>query len=266
MATPVLTALISTKTGDRTTLEKKVTDGEGAKVELSEILDELGTLGEIQSIHDAALARANTIVTGSKAAVVPLQSSAPYTSAAAAIAAGLSAKKLDDGGMSGVVDKPLPPAGKTYADYVGALSKVDTSLATAVADEAAKRIALVARRGMIDVRIAALTGYAGGVEARFARAKAFLTSATLAAQSNSVAAAWWALSHVKALLPGVAAADATTLATAVDTACDDYATAYDDWVKARDLLDKTLADRAAADADLAKADAQTLAALATFVG
>jgi hypothetical protein len=264
MATPILTALISTKTGDRTALEKKVTDGDGAKVELSEVLDELGTLGEIQSIHDAALARANTIVTGSKAAVVPLQSSAPYTSAAAAIAAGLTARTLDDGGMTGVVGKPLPPAGKTYADYVGALSKADTSLA--VADEAAKRIALVARRGMIDVRISALTVYAGGVEARFAQAKAFLTSATLAAQSNSVAAAWWALFHVKALLTGVVAADATTLATAVDTACDDYATAYDDWVKARDLLDKTLADRAAADADLAKADAQTLAALATFVG
>ena len=49
-------------------------------------------------------------------------------------------------------------------------------------------------------------------------------------------------------------------------ACDDYATAYDDWLTARDKLDHSLADHVTAAAKLAQTDAQTLAALATFVG
>lgn len=260
-----LNVLISDKTTDKTALAAKVDGGEAAKPELSEVLQELETLGEIQSLRDTALARATTMVVGSQGAVVPLQTSAPYKSVSDAIAAGLTAKGKTEAGMAGVVGNTLPMTG-TYATYVTTLSTAGTTLVTDIADEAAKRVALAAERGMVDVRIAALTAYATAVEARFSQAKALLTSATLAAQSNSVAAAWWAFHHVKALLAEVSAATAATLATAVGTACDDYATAYDDWVTARDKLDQAAADRAAAAAKLAQADAQTLAALATSVG
>jgi hypothetical protein len=265
MATPVLTALISTKNSDKDTLQQKVNDGEGAKGELSEVLGELDTLAAIQAIHDTALARATAMVTGSKTAVAPLQSSSTYTGTSAAITAGLTARQKDEAGMTGIVNT-APPNRKAYPDYVTARSKAATALATAVPDEATKRITLAAKRGMIDVRIASLTSYATDIAARFAQATAFLTSAALAAKSNSVAAAWWAFFHVKALLVDVSAADATALATALDTACDEYATAYSDWIAARDTLDQALTARASADADLATADAQTLAALAAFVG
>jgi hypothetical protein len=260
-----LNALISDKTTDKTTLATKVGDGEAAKPALSEVLQELETLGQIQAIRDAALARATTMVAGSQAAVAPLQASAPYTSAAAAVAAGLAAKTKTEAGMSGVVAATLPMGG-TYATYVGNLNTADTTLADATADEATKRITLDAKRGMIDVRIASLTSFASGVEARLSRAKALLTSATVAAQANSVAAAWWAFHHVKALLADVTAATGATLVTAVNTACDDYAAAYADWITARDHLGDAVTGRASAAAALAQADAQTLAALATFVG
>jgi hypothetical protein len=264
MAT-TLNALISGKTADRTTLQTKVDDGEGARVELSGVIEELDTLGEVKAIRDAALARAAAMVSGSQAAVAPLQGSAPYTSASAAVDAGVIAKGKTDAGMAGIVAAALP-LGSPYATYAANLTAADATLADDIADEATKRITLIARRGAIDVRIDTLIGYATSVEARLSQARALLTTATLAARTNSVAAAWWAFHRVKALLGDVSAASATTLVTAVTTACDDYATAYDDWLTARDHLHDALADRAAAADELAQADAQTLAALAAFVG
>jgi hypothetical protein len=260
-----LNALISTKTTDKNDLASTVSDGEAAKPALSEVLEELETLVDIQSIRDTALAKANAMVVGSQDAVVPLQASALYTGVSSAVAGGLAAKGKNEAGMAGVVGATLPMTG-TYASYVSALTAAETTLATDTADEGTKRVTLAAKRGMIDVRIGSLIDYASGIEARFARARAFLTAATAAAQTNSVAAAWWAFHHAKALLTEVGTATAATLATAVGTACDDYATAYDDWVIARDKLEQSVAARATAAANLAKADAQTLTALAAFVG
>jgi len=260
-----LSDLISQKTKDKTTLEGKVNVGESAKAELAKVVQELETLGEVQSLHDAALTRATAMVKGSIDAVTSLKISAPYVSVSAAVDTGLQAKGKAESDLAGIVDKTTLPMKGTYKDYVSALSKADTALTAEILDEAAKRIALTAKRGMIDVRIAALTSYAAAIEARVAQAKVFLTSAILAAQTNSIAAAWWAFYHVKTILPEVAAADIATLATAVEDACKEYATAYNQWVGARDKLDKALADRAAAAATLAQADAQTLAALAAAV-
>lgn len=257
--------LISDKNTAKTGLAAKVDDGEAAKLDLAEVLEQIEALGEIQALRDTALAQATQLVADSKAAVAPLQTSPAYTTTAAAVAAGVTAKGKTEAGLTGVVGAALPMGG-TYASYVTTLTTAESDLADDIADEAAKRIALAAQRGLIDVRIASLTTYATSVAARLARARTFLTSATLAAQQNSVAAAWWALHHVKALLAQVSAADATTLATAVTNACEDYATAYDAWTTAHDQLAQSIAARDAAAAKLAQADAQTLAALATFLG
>lgn len=266
MAT-TLNTLISDKTADKLALQIKVNDGEGAKVELSEVVQELDTLGEVKAIRDDALARAAAMVDGSQAAVGPLQSSAPYTSVSAAVDAAVIAKGKTEAGMVGVVALALPPPlGSPYATYAATLVAADGTLADDIADETAKRITLIAKRGLIDVRIDTLIGFATAIDARLSQAKAMLTTATLAAQSNSVAAAWWEFHRIKALLSEVTAATASTLITKVNAACDDYAAAYDDWVTARDQLTAAIAERAAAADDLAKADAQTLAALAAFVG
>jgi hypothetical protein len=260
-----LNVLISDKITDKNDLETKVDDGEAAKPELSVVLKELETLGEIQALRDAALATANTLVLGSQAAVAPLQASAAFTGVAALVTAGLAAKSKTEGGMTGVVAAVLPMTG-TYATYYGALATADGTLGDDTADEAAKLIALTAKRGLVDVRIGSLSRYANAVGARYMLAKTLLTTANLAAQTSSVAAAWWAFYQAKALLAEITAASATTLATAVATACDDYATAYDDWITARDKLAASTAARATAAAKLTKAEGQTLAALATFVG
>jgi hypothetical protein len=264
MAT-TLNALITDKTTDKTALAIKVDDGEAAKGDLAEVLGELATLAEVQAIRDAALARASLLVAGSQAAVAPFQTAPAYTGAAAAIDAAVIAAGKTESGMTGVVGAALPMGG-TYATHYGAAGTAATTLATDTTDEALKRIDLAAKRARIDVRITALTTYAVGVESRFARAKALLATAGMAAQTQSVAAAWWALHHVKALLAEVTAASSTTLVTAVGTACDDYATAFDVWVTAREKLETSTAAAVAAAAKAAQADGQALAALATFIG
>lgn len=70
----------------------------------------------------------------------------------------------------------------------------------------------------------------------------------------------------RGVLSQVSAASAASPVAAVGTACDDYAGAYAEWLSARDQLDDAVTGRATAAAALAQADAQTLAALATFLG
>jgi hypothetical protein len=183
-----LNLLISDKTTAKTALAATVDGGEAAKPELSLVVQELETLGEIQSLRDTALARATTMVGGSQGAVAPLQASAAYTSTAAAVTAGVVAKGKLEADMASTVGNTLPMTG-TYTTYVTSLAAADTTLVGDIADEAVARVALAAKRGMIDVRIGVLTAYATAVEARLSQAKALLTSSTLAAQSNSVAAA-----------------------------------------------------------------------------